>query len=88
MFADIAHFTKACIIIIIILLLLLLLLLFLPALRVMNLFSVKFVGLFVILLIGVSTVAELWQLLGDLDVPMVGRIVKPYESEIKHAINV
>ena len=34
-------------------------------------FSVKFVGLFVILLIGVSTVAEFWQLLGDLTVPMV-----------------
>jgi len=35
------------------------------------LFSVKFVGLFVILLIGVSTVADLYRLLGDLTVPMV-----------------
>jgi len=54
----------------------------------MNLFSVKFVGLFVILLIGVSTVSELWQLLGDLDVPMVGRILESYKLEIKHAVNV
>jgi len=34
-------------------------------------FSVKFVGLFVTVLIGASTIAELWQLLGDLTLPMV-----------------
>jgi len=32
---------------------------------------VKFVGLFVIVLIGGSTVTELWHLLGDLSMPVV-----------------
>jgi len=34
-------------------------------------FSVKFVGLFVVLLIGFSTAADLWRILGDLTVPVV-----------------
>jgi len=34
-------------------------------------FSVKFVGVFTMVLIGVSTVAELWQLLSDLSTPVV-----------------
>jgi len=45
---------------------------------VMNVFSVKFVGLFVILLIGLSTVAEFWQLLADLSVPLVGCFLQLY----------
>jgi len=49
----------------------------------MNMFSVKFVGLFVALLIGVSTVAELWQLLGDLTVPMVSHFLDLYYLHTK-----
>jgi len=45
---------------------------------VMSVFSVKFVGLFVILLIGLSTVAEFWQLLADLSVPLVGCFLQLY----------
>ena len=45
----------------------------------MNVFSVKFVGLFVTGLIGISTIAELWQLLGDLSMPMVSYSLKLYK---------
>lgn len=33
--------------------------------------SVKFVGLFVVLLVGLHTASELWQILGDLEQPIV-----------------
>jgi dolichyl-phosphate-mannose-protein mannosyltransferase len=33
-------------------------------------FSVKFVGLFVILLVGANTVEQLWDILGDLSRPI------------------
>jgi dolichyl-phosphate-mannose-protein mannosyltransferase len=33
-------------------------------------FSVKFVGLFVILLVGANTVEQLWEILGDLSKPV------------------
>jgi len=49
------------------------------SLHVMNVFSVKFVGLFVTGLIGISTIAELWQLLGDLSMPMVSYSLKLYK---------
>ena len=39
-------------------------------------FSVKFVGLFVILLVGVNTIAQLWTILGDLS--------HPFAHTIKH----
>ena len=39
-------------------------------------FSVKFVGLFVILLIGINTIAQLWDIMGDLS--------KPFTHTIKH----
>ena len=38
--------------------------------------SVKFVGLFVIILVGISTIEQLWQILGDLS--------KPFEFTVKH----
>eukprot|EP00093_Oithona_nana_P014788 14788.XXX_659779_650794_1 [CDS] Oithona nana genome sequencing. len=41
-------------------------------------FSVKFVGLFVILLIGINTIAQLWDIMGDLS--------KPFTHTIKHFI--
>jgi len=41
-------------------------------------FSVKFVGLFVILLVGINTVAQLWTILGDMD--------KPFVHTVKHFI--
>ena len=34
-------------------------------------FSIKFVGLFVIVLVGISTAGELWRILGDLTLTMV-----------------
>lgn len=33
--------------------------------------SVKFVGLFVVLLVGLMTVSDLWEVLGDLNQPVV-----------------
>lgn len=33
--------------------------------------SVKFVGLFVVLLVGLMTISDLWELLGDLSRPVV-----------------
>ena len=36
-----------------------------------SIYSVKWVGLFVILLAGLATIKELWDLLGDLDLSMV-----------------
>ena len=39
-------------------------------------FSVKFVGLFVILLLGINTIFELWNILGD--------ITKPFIHTAKH----
>ncbi len=39
-------------------------------------FSVKFVGLFVILLVGVNTAAQLWDILGD--------VSKPFINTVKH----
>ena len=41
-------------------------------------FSVKFVGLFVILLVGVNTIAQLWDIMGDLS--------KPFIHTIKHFV--
>ena len=38
--------------------------------------SVKFVGLFVILLVGLNTVEQLWEILGDMS--------KPFSNVIKH----
>ena len=34
-------------------------------------FSVKFVGLFVIILLGVNTISELWDILGDVSKPFI-----------------
>lgn len=34
-------------------------------------FSVKFVGLFVVILVGFRAIAELWEILGDLSYPVV-----------------
>jgi dolichyl-phosphate-mannose-protein mannosyltransferase len=39
-------------------------------------FSVKFVGLFVILLVGINTIAQLWDIMGD--------VSKPFFHTIKH----
>jgi dolichyl-phosphate-mannose-protein mannosyltransferase len=36
--------------------------------------SVKFVGLFVVLLVGLHTVSDLWDVLGDMTKPVVSRI--------------
>ena len=41
-------------------------------------FSVKFVGLFVILLVGINTIAQLWDIMGDL--------TKPFLHTIKHFV--
>ena len=41
-------------------------------------FSVKFVGLFVILLVGINTIAQLWDILGDMS--------KPFLNTIKHFV--
>ena len=41
-------------------------------------FSVKFVGLFVILLVGINTIAQLWTILGDLS--------KPFTHTVRHFI--
>lgn len=35
--------------------------------------SVKFVGLFVVLLVGLFTIAELWEILGDMSQPVVSK---------------
>jgi dolichyl-phosphate-mannose-protein mannosyltransferase len=35
--------------------------------------SVKFVGLFVVLLVGLMTIADLWNILGDMSRPVVSR---------------
>lgn len=37
--------------------------------------SVKFVGLFVILLVGIFTVVELWEIFGDLSLPVVSCLI-------------
>lgn len=37
--------------------------------------SVKFVGLFVVLLVGIFTIHELWRELGDLSKPVVGKTI-------------
>ena len=42
-------------------------------------FRVKFVGLFVILLVGLSTAYDLWVLLGDLTSPMVGNASRDWQ---------
>jgi dolichyl-phosphate-mannose-protein mannosyltransferase len=36
--------------------------------------SVKFVGLFVVILVGMHTAADLWDVLGDLSKPIVSNI--------------
>ena len=38
--------------------------------------SVKFVGLFTVLYIGLRTIAELWEILGDLSRPIVSPLTK------------
>ncbi|XP_022241341.1 protein O-mannosyl-transferase 2-like [Limulus polyphemus] len=43
--------------------------------------SVKFVGLFVILLVGIHTVVDLWELLGNLDLSMV-QILKHFIARV------
>lgn len=46
--------------------------------------SVKFVGLFVVLLVGFYTANELWLILGDLTKPVVSsRLLKPLKNSIK-----
>ena len=37
---------------------------------------VKFVGLFVVVLAGLCTASDLWNLLGDLSLPLVGPLYK------------
>lgn len=37
--------------------------------------SVKFVGLFVVLLVGLMTISDLWEVLGDLSQPVVSKAV-------------
>ena len=45
--------------------------------------SVKWVGLFVIALVGLTTIKDLWDLLGDLSLTMVSKIpVLPEKVEI------
>lgn len=40
--------------------------------------SVKFVGLFVVTLVGIRTIVDLWEILGDLSRPVVLYILEPY----------
>jgi len=56
-------------------------------------FSVKFVGLFVVILVGFRAIAELWDILGDLSYPVVISIIKNHfasfeTSDIKYIFHV
>jgi dolichyl-phosphate-mannose--protein O-mannosyl transferase len=46
--------------------------------------SVKFVGLFVVILVGTRTAADLWDVLGDLSKPIVSNIYFKLKLCLKH----
>jgi len=49
-------------------------------------FSVKFVGLFVILLIGVGSIVELWLMIGDRSMPVVSCFLVLYKTASDYEI--
>lgn len=48
--------------------------------------SVKFVGLFVVLLVGIMTISDLWNVLGDLSKPVVSSKIIKHKFNFVHHI--
>ena len=48
--------------------------------------SVKFVGVFVVMLIGFRAVADLWDILGDMSKPVVKQVINKYHAPIQTSV--
>lgn len=50
--------------------------------------SVKFVGLFAVLLVGIMTISDLWEVLGDLTKPFVSINFKKFLIQFDSCLNI